>query len=326
MSVLLLNCIEKVLGKGDITRGTNYQFKCVNPNCHSHTKNKKKLELDIKSINGVNTWHCWSCGLKGKSIYSLFKYKDVTELQYQELSQYVNRPTRNKVVTPKKSDLKLPREFIFLGSEYESEMSKYAKSYLKSRGITPLEIYRYHIGICETGYYKNRIIFPSYDENNSLNNLSARLLYDSNIEPSYMKPSNIDENYNIHFENLLDFSKPIYICEGAFDAITIGDNATPLLGKNISNRLLEKIYDFNTDVYVVLDDDAIKTSYNICKKISSMGNIVRLVELHGKDPSSLGHKNVHEAIKKSNIFDMREKIRLKQNYPIIINKSRDSNS
>lgn len=322
MSVLLLNLLEKVLGKGEQTRGSNYQFKCVNPSCHSHTKNKKKLEVDIQTISNKNSWHCWSCGMKGNSLYGLFRHKEVSDSQYQELLQYVNRPSKTKIITPK-SNLKLPREFIFLDSDYDSKKINQAREYLYGRGITKLDVYKYHIGFCESGYYENRLIFPSYNANNQLNNISARLIYDSKIEPSYIKPNNIDENLNIHYENLIDFTKPLYICEGAFDAISIGDNATPLLGKNISSALIEKIYDYNTQVYIVLDTDAIKFSYDIAKKISSMGNSVKIVELFDKDPSKLGNKLVHQRINEAKFFDTREKIRLKQTYPIIINKRRD---
>ena len=116
---------------------------------------------------------------------------------------------------------------------------KHALKYLKSRGLTKEDILRYNIGYCETGKYRNRIIIPSYDESNELNYFIGRS-YLSKTKRKYMNPE-AQKEIIIFNEYLVDWTKPIYIVEGAFDSIFI-PNSIPLLGKFMSDYLFEKLY------------------------------------------------------------------------------------
>ena len=45
----------------------------------------------------------------------------------------------------------------------------------------------------------------------------------------------------IGFDLYIDWSQPIVLCEGVFDAIAIKNNSIPLFGKTILPKLFEKI-------------------------------------------------------------------------------------
>ena len=52
---------------------------------------------------------------------------------------------------------------------------KQAWNYLrKNRGLTMDDVYKYNLGYCEYGNYKNMVIIPSYDENGHLNFFTGR--------------------------------------------------------------------------------------------------------------------------------------------------------
>lgn len=318
MNILLLNLLEQVLGKSTKRSGYNYEFKCVNPDCPSHSKRKKKLEINLETRSGKNSFHCWSCDYKGSSLHSLFKKIKVDKSKLDELTLYVGLPVKKEDKKPVEK-LKLPSEYIFLGdlskvdlTDEQCEIVLAMLEYLESREITKLDIYRYHIGACLEGTFKNRIILPSYNKFGQVNNFVARLYQDSKYEPSYLKPNGLDENV-INFENLIDFNRPIILCEGVFDAITIGDNAIPLFGKNVSTKLLDELYNGNCkDVYICLDKDALSKTYSYAKQLMKVGKNVYIVEMEDKDASSLGKKLTRELIKNTKKTDLNTLLKIKR--------------
>ena len=82
---LLVNLVNKVLGKGKRTARGNQAYSC--PFCHHH---KPKLEVNFtENKKGVNLWQCWVCGKKGKTIRTLFKQLKVSSDYFQELGKLV---------------------------------------------------------------------------------------------------------------------------------------------------------------------------------------------------------------------------------------------
>ena len=58
------------------------------------------------------------------------------------------------------------------------------------------------------------------------------------------------------FENQINWKKPITLCEGVFDAMSIKRNAIPLLGKFIPKTLMDNIYKKGVkEIKILLDKD-----------------------------------------------------------------------
>jgi hypothetical protein len=94
------------------------------------------------------------------------------------------------------------------------------------------------------------------------------------------KNPDVQKELIIFNESLIDWTKKIYLVEGAFDSIFL-DNSIPMLGKYISDNLFNKIYDLGCEVTIVLDgdawDDAEKLYHKMnCGKLFGKINIVRL--------------------------------------------------
>ena len=169
--------------------------------------------------------------------------------------------------------------------------------YLKNRGITRSDIVRYGIGYCESGPYSKMVIIPSYDEHGNLNFFTGRTYYkDSSFKHKNPKVS----KDIIGFDLFINWNEPIIIVEGAFDAIAVKRNTIPLFGKIILDTLKKKIIEKQVkQIYIALDADARSKALDICQYFTDNGIHVYLVELHDKDPSDIGYKDMIDIIYKT---------------------------
>lgn len=305
----LTSLVNKVLKEeGRMRKGNNLTYHC--PFCHHR---KRKLEV---CIDDPYRWHCWVCDSKGRGLHTLFKKAGATAETLSSLERVVGKrtPSKNAVALFKdklmgaigdKSPVQeegnqLPYDFRSLAENDGTIEYRIAMKYAKKRGITMCDILRYNIGYCTKGPFANRLVFPSYDKDNNLNFYSCRSYSDEGY-----KYKNCEFSKNIiGFENLVDFDYPIYLCEGALDAIAIRRNAIPLFGKTLSSKLKSAIINSNCpEVNIVLDDDALDSAIRLAQYINSIGKPVKLVRLEGKDPNVLGFEKTMRMIKETDELD-----------------------
>ena len=130
-----------------------------------------------------------------------------------------------------------------------------------------------NIGFCYEGKYQNRIIIPSYNKDNELNYFIGRS-YESKPFLKYLNPD-AQKEIIIFNEHLIDWDKPIYLVEGAFDSIFL-DNAIPMLGKVLSEHLFTVLYEKAKKIIIVLDPDASSNEEKIYHMLNGgrlMGNV-----------------------------------------------------
>tara|TARA_R110000751_G_scaffold9079_2_gene34845 strand:+ start:5643 stop:6572 length:930 start_codon:yes stop_codon:yes gene_type:complete len=286
---LLVNLVNKVLGKGKRTARGNQAHTC--PFCHHH---KSKLEVNLtENAKGVNLWQCWVCGKKGKTLKSLFTQIKTTSENFQELNKLIKSTPIGDYTPVEIEKLDLPKEFkSFLDNS--DIISRQALSYLRKRDISKQDILKYGIGYCDYGRYAKMVIIPSYSEHGKLNYFTAR----SFEKNPYIKYRNPDASRDvIPFELFINWDLPIILCEGPFDAMAIKRNAIPLFGKNIQPSLMKKLVKSKVEkIYIALDNDAIQQAFKFCEQLLNVGKEVYLVELQGKDPSELGFKDFTKLI------------------------------
>jgi|APSaa5957512535_1039671.scaffolds.fasta_scaffold70714_2 transcription elongation factor Elf1 len=274
----ILPKLEAVLGPSKKSSKKERLFHC--PICNYH-----KPKLSVNFGNKPGWWKCWVCGVGGKKLTSLLRKMDIKsgEISYiMEGMENYTPPEHEEIIKVPT----LPNEYIPL---WEGNPSSYefknALSFIKKRGLTRHDIYRYQLGYCETGKYAHSIIVPSFDEHGKLNYFVARKYFDSYIK--YMNPD-ISKNVVV-FENLINFDMEVVLCEGIFDAITIRRNAIPLLGKVMSESLKIKLTTQRPPlIYVMLDGDARLDALKIENYIRGLELNVKLVPVEDKDASDMG--------------------------------------
>lgn len=286
---LLVDLVDRVLGKGKRTSKGNQSYHC--PFCNHH---KPKLEINFtENKKGDNPWHCWVCDKRGRKLRTLFKQIDASPEHKKELKSLVKSGEWVQEETITYSQVELPKEYLPI-IDNDNILARHALSYLKKRNLTEEDILKYNIGYCEYGPYQNMLIIPSYDIKGKLNYFTAR----SFKKDSFIKYKNPDVSRDIiPFENMINWDLPLILCEGPFDAMAIKRNVIPLLGKNIQSSLMKKIVLSQVGkIYIALDQDAIKQALNFCEILLNQGKEVYLVELQGKDPSEMGFKNFTKLI------------------------------
>jgi len=287
----LLSLLELVLGKSKKTSGDNYAF--YSPFVDHY---KPKLEINIRiNSKGDNPWHCWISDEKGKTIKSLFKKLRVSKQVWDEYNSIFSKVSRytERDTTIDTIQVELPKEFIPLYKKQNTIQYKHALNYVLNRGITPEQIVKYNIGYCESGEYNEKIIIPSYDEVGKLNFFVGRSFY-----PTKFKHKNPKVSKDIiGFDLFVNWSVPLVLCEGAFDAIAIRRNAVPLFGKTIPSSLEKKIIDNKVSkVYICLDSDALKNSLKFAEKFMNYGIETYLVDLGEDDPNEMGYEKINKEI------------------------------
>ena len=148
-------------------------------------------------------------------------------------------------------------------------------------------IEKFNIGFCYQGPFENRIIIPSYDEEDNLNYFVARS-YLSRTKMKYKNPE-VDKDTLIWNDHLINWDEPVYIVEGAFDSIFL-PNSIPMLGKFMTNILFNKLYDNAKKIVIVLDPDAWNDAEKLYHKLNcgKLMNKVWIVKLEGdKDIADL---------------------------------------
>ena len=294
--LILLGALENVLGKSQKRARDNYAFHC--PFC-----NHKKMKLEVKlgtDSEGKNPWECWVCRTRGRTIKSLLYQLKLPKEQAHEVLKFVHKG--DTTFYTQNTSVALPEEFRSINElSPTSIMGQKLRRYLNKRGISDLDILRYNIGFCDKGEYAGRIVIPSYDENNNLNFFVART-----YEDNWMKYKNPEASKDIiAFENQINWSKPIVLVEGVFDAMAVRRNAIPILGKSLPQALLKKIVSAGSeDIYIALDGDAKKQALSYSEQLLDMGKNVYLVELKDKDPSDLGFTGFTNLIQQAQRLDL----------------------
>ena len=252
---------------------------------------KPKLQVNIQT----GKWHCWVSNQGGHNLFQLLKQVNANRSLFKELSDAVGSTFYTSDKKDKKDIvLNLPKEAKPLYDESESVQKLHALKFLYERGLSDEDILRYNLHYCLSGVYQNRIIIPSYDSDGVLNYFVGRDFYRGGMKyKNHPIPKDI-----IGFDLYIDWSQPIVLCEGVFDAIAIKNNSIPLFGKTIQSKLEKEIYKQSVKkIYVVLDDDAKTDALKITSKLMENGINVYFVHMKDKDPSAIGFERMTHRIK-----------------------------
>ncbi len=268
----IVELLENILGNYKLHNQGKGQISFDCPVCSHEIKGldegdgKGNLEINYR----IGVYKCWSCGESHEThgnLYKLIKrYGTKKQLQFYELMMPEETEFQQKVT----KIATLPKEFIsFSSASAGLKMTHYFKqayNYLLRRNVTDEMIAKYNIGFAHQGLFENRIIIPSYSSDRRLNYFIARS-YLPNTKMKYKNPD-VPKETIIFNEHLIDWDKPIYLVEGAFDSIFV-NNSIAMLGKVMGEFLYSKLYEKAKEIVIVLDGDAWRDAEKLFHKLNT---------------------------------------------------------
>ena len=304
MNTEVIQLLDKVLkSRGQSLKKSN-EYMWWSPFTQHH---KPKLQVNIQT----GKWHCWVSNQGGHNLYQLFKKAGAGYNDFKELNKLLGDVSFYKKDNDTTTDdVRLPQEYKSLSDPFDTSLIKeHAIRFLRKRGITKEDITRYNLGYCQSGKYNNRIIIPSYDSKGQLNYFVGRDFYSSNFK--YMNPPNVAKDV-IGFDLYVNWSLPIILVEGVFDAMSVKSNSIPLFGKTILPKLYKKIVEKKVkDIFIILDSDAFDDAIRMTEKFVNEGINVNFVKLDGQDPNDLGYKKMITKINNSLPMDFKQIMEMK---------------
>ncbi len=302
MEFLVVDILKSFLGE---TRKHNEETGQIAFDCPACSGDKGMFEGDGKGNLEINynrgMFKCWACqetnNMHGPVIKLLKKYatpKNIRDyLLVKPDADIVTNYEKKKIV------LTLPEGYKKLSECTEKDYkSQQALAYLRERGITDEIIKEFEIGYTYRGKFFNRIIIPSYNADGELNYFIARWFPKEYTKLKYLNPE-VEKQEIIFNENKINWDSTIYIVEGVTDHI-VTPNSVPLLGKYISQQLLELLHDkAQSYIVILLDDDAYEDAKRLYRELNfgDLRDRIRLIKPpEGYDPSKifekLGHKGM----------------------------------
>lgn len=299
-----------------------YCCPCCAENAGVDSDGKYNLEVNLR----LGKFHCWKCGstnsMKGNLSYLikrygnqtiLGKYRDTIESMRSSGLYDLNLFTGETAAFAEETYLKLPETFRKVDFRYNKRGKMV--DYLRKRGITQEDVDKFNIGYTtwdeKNPAERNRIIFPSYNENGFLNYWVGRDFTGNPKRTKYRNIDGVDKTSIIFFEDKIVWDADIVLVEGIFDALHI-PNAIPMLGKTLSrdNALFQKLYrKANANIIVAIDGDTELSEVKRIYKLLNQGRLkgrIRYIRMGSKDFGEIyekqGKKGLMEELKKQDTF------------------------
>ena len=283
-----VSLLQSAFGRGSVdTSGKNIALSC--PSCNESRLDKKKLVVQLET----GWFNCWVCGLSGKNVSFLFR-KHAKKYLTQCLEVF-NCGRVQKTEEDTDVPLDLPDDArLVLGSKDPD--ARAIVNYLRGRGMTTMDIYRWRVCFSNKFPLIRKAIFPSHDREGELNYYVSR-----SIDNSVYKYTNakIPKSSIIFNEIDMDWSQPVILVEGVFDAVKCPDNTVPVLGSSVSkkSRLYKLLSKNRATVIVAFDSDAEAKAHRVCRVLRQSGCSVYKATVRNGDLGSKSKDAVMETLR-----------------------------
>ena len=134
--------------------------------------------------------------------------------------------------------VKLPKELYLVGINDNKDPDVLAvRQYLLGRGLTTGDMLRWRISATRLGGFRRKAIIPSFDVDGNPNYYITRSIDDSPFKYNNCKRLKTEIVFN---EIDIDWSQPVTLVEGVFDAIKCPENTIPVLGSSLPRESLDR--------------------------------------------------------------------------------------
>lgn len=239
------------------------------------------------------------CGYTNEQILSILADGDYASLGYNSseqtliefLNEYFNK-AENNVESTTMMELQCAHSIELppckkIMEDSDSVIGRLAYNYIKNRFENPDEvIYKYDLQYCYSGSYFGYIIVPVY-EWKKLVWFQGRTFLPANRDPKYLGPSNETKPiFGIDY-----VGKEAILCEGVFDAMTLGEGAICAFGSSLSKSQIKTLESMELTTLIIYYDWDRAGRYGarqICKQVKGFIPNVGIVLHADRDANSLG--------------------------------------
>jgi DNA primase len=220
--------------------------------------------------------------------------------EYHELISFLNNGQfdelqfkEEKIELAESKPIYLPEGFrnISLGN---SQLAKSIRGYVKKRGFSVDQFSRYGIGYGTMGETYGYLIIPFY-YHGQLKYYNARNVIGKG--PRYNNPdkdiTGLGKQFIIFNHDALEMYRSVFVCEGALNALTMGDRGIATMGKAISKYQVNELLKSQCERYIILlDPDAKEYAINLALKLVAYKKVKVVFLPEGKDCNDLGKSAV----------------------------------
>lgn len=176
----------------------------------------------------------------------------------------------------------------------DSQLAKSIRGYIKKRGFNLEKFSRCGIGYGTMGTTYGYLIIPFYYQG-QLKYYNARNVIGKG--PRYNNPdkgiTGLGKQFIIFNHDALEMYRSVFICEGALNALTMGDRGIATMGKAISQYQINELLKSQCERYIILlDPDAKQYAINLALKLVAYKKVKVVFLPDGKDCNDLGKKGV----------------------------------
>ena len=282
------------------------------PTCpYCHREQKMGINLNTYRTN------CFRCGEHPSPAQMVMDIEDLET--YTELITFLKHGdfteltfTEEKVELAESKPVYLPEGFRLI-NQGTSQTSKVMQSYVKRRRFDIENLSRLGVGYCTKGDYMGYLILPFYSEG-KLTYYNARLVIGNG--PRYNNPpksiTGLGKEFIIFNVDALQLYNTIYICEGVFNALTIGERAIATMGKSISRYQINTLIKCPSKHFILLlDPDAKDKAIDLALKLVNFKSVKVVYLPEGKDVNDLGRKEVMKLVWRTRYQNYQDLIKLK---------------
>ena len=262
--------------------------------------------------------NCFRCNAHPSPAQLIMDIEGFTE--YHELINFLNNGQFDELQFKEEkielSDAKpvyLPDGFKLI-NQGTSQVARSIRSYMSSRGFTIEELSKHGIGYVATeGPFFGYLIIPYYYKG-TLRYYNARNVIGQG--PRYNNPNKditgLGKEFIIFNQDALDMYSSIFICEGAINALTMGDRAIATMGKAISAYQVNQLIKSPVDRFILLlDFDARDYAINLALKLVAYKKVKVILFKDNRDVNDLGKKAVLKMVYKTRYQSYQALIKLR---------------
>lgn len=310
--IKILNSFLDAYGRKPYNVPKNFEllYKCINPKCVSHQKQKDKFCVNIFKENA----HCWICNTKLKNLSYLVKR--LAPKYIDEWNVVSNTIIYDRTETLESTKVWYDDIFKTLIPIQRLSKNHRARRYVHDvRGIDLVTAVKYDIRYAEAVKIDDKVLrkhicLPSYAATGGIDFLFFR-----SIDTNFKYNCRTSKKEIIFNESHIDWKSDIALTEGIFDAVKLSQRvqSVPLLGSSLTpdSKLFKKIVrEKPKSIVVCLDPDALAKQKQIMDLLVKWGITVWSMETDYNDLGDSTLEEIDEAIRNIRNYDWDYKIQL----------------